>query len=315
MKISTSTGDFSHYAPTIAEKVKQFKGSSFKYINLEQTGNFPTELFYDSEAALERVAQEWHEAAEYAGVKYVVSHSPVLNPFYDLSEENYNRCVLAIKNSIKICGMLGIDRIVAHTGWHESFDRKKYFSENKRFYSELFPEMEKYGVMVMTENVHDWQEDFLVTGADLREMVDFIGHPLFAACWDTAHANLSKRSITEGQYKCITDIGDALKGLHISDNLGDTNAHHHSWPFAGIINFDEVIQALLDVNYDGYFNFEASYTLLHSKNLPRNRQSFIYNGNEVTKLLNPSIELKKKAVNLLYDVGKYMLEAYNVFEE
>ena len=48
------------------------------------------------------------------------------------------------------------------------------------------------------------------------------------------------------------DIGDKLKGLHISDNFGDS--HHHSWPFAGIINFDSVMQGLVDVNYDGIIN-------------------------------------------------------------
>ena len=51
-------------------------------------------------------------------------------------------------------------------------------------------------------------------------------------------------------------------------------------------------QGLLDVQYDGYFTFEASYTLL-----------------------SPSLELKKQAVDLLYEVGKYILETYQCFEE
>lgn len=168
------------------------------------------------------------DAAEYAGVKYVVSHAPCVNPFGDLTEACYNSSVRAVRRSIEVCHILGIERIVVHTGWHKSFDREKYFSENKRFYSEFFDLMEMYNIIVMTENVHDWQEDFLVTGSDVREMVDFVAHPLFAACWDTAHGNLSRRSVSDGQYKCITDIGDALKGLHISDNLGDPTAHHHS---------------------------------------------------------------------------------------
>ena len=116
-----------------------------------------------------------------------------------------------------------------------------------------------------------------------------------------------------GQYENILAIGDKLKGMHISDNFGDT--HHHSWPFAGNINFDSVLQGLLDVKYDGLFTFEASYTLLHQNNPPYRRAEFDYKGETVTRLLNPSLELKKKAVDLLYETGKYLLEIYDCLEE
>ena len=95
-------------------------------------------------------------------------------------------------------------------------------------------------------------------------------------------------------------------------DFGD--CHHHSWPFAGIINFDEIMQALIDVNYDGYFNFETSYTLLHHNNIPYHRKPWEYQGEPRTTLLDPSLELKQKAVDLLYDIGKYILESYNCFD-
>lgn len=75
------------------------------------------------------------------------------------------------------------------------------------------------------------------------------------------------------------------------------------------------MQGLIDVNYDGCFTFEASYALLHQMNLPYRRKAFEYNGNTVTKLSSPSIELKKQAVSLLYETGKYILESYNCFED
>ena len=135
---------------------------------------------------------------------------------------------------------------------------------------------------------------------------------MLAACWDTAHGNLAKNARAIGQYQNIIDIGDKLKGLHISDNFGDV--HQHSWPFAGTINFDQVMQGLCDVSYDGYFNFEASYTLLHHENLPHHRKPWVREDETVTTLLDPSVALKQKAVDLLYDIGQYILEAYNCFE-
>ena len=41
MKLSSSTGDFSHYVSSVPQKVACFKGTKFKYINLEQTGHIP----------------------------------------------------------------------------------------------------------------------------------------------------------------------------------------------------------------------------------------------------------------------------------
>ena len=68
------------------------------------------------------------------------------------------------------------------------------------------------------------------------------------------------------------------------------------------------------MNYDGYFTFEASYSLLHSKNWPYQRKPWVHQGEPVTRLLNPSLELKKQAVDLLYETGKYILSEYNCFE-
>lgn len=313
MKLSTSTGDFSWYAENVAGKVKYFRGSKFKYINLEQTGAIP-EFLEDSDFGWRKLAEDWQEAAEYAGVTYVVSHAPCLNVFERPDEEDYAVKVRAIRRSIEICGMLKIPRIVVHMGMEDRFSRQKFFVENKKFYEKLFDVAEKHNVMILTENDTDSSYEKLSTGKEMREFIDYVDHPLFAACWDTAHGNLNEKAKQEGQYESLVALGDKLKGLHISDNFGD-GAHHHSWPFAGIINFDSILQGLLDVKYDGFFNFEASYTLLHHKNIPYHRPSWVHDGKEVTKLLDPSVELKQKAVDLMYDVGKYMLETYGCFEE
>jgi len=71
----------------------------------------------------------------------------------------------------------------------------------------------------------------------------------------------------------------------------------------------------MGVKYDGYFTFEASYTMLHHRNIPYHRKTWEHNSKIVTTLLNPPIELKKKAVDLLYETGKYILETYNCFDE
>ena len=315
MKLVSSTGDFAHYVSTTADTVKAFKGSQFKYINLEQS---PKELKIadDNGSGLQRLADELAQAAEYAGVKYVVSHAPclhkpVINALSDPNDETYRENIKIIRRSIEMCHLLGIERIVIHACPDSSFTVEEFYKYNKMFYNEFFDLMEKYNITVMTEN-WDNNATHFSTGREIRDFLDYMNHPLLAACWDTAHGNIDAKARAIGQYQNIIDIGDKLKGMHISDNFGD--CHHHSWPFAGKIKFDSIMQGLLDVNYDGYFTFEASYTLLHHNNPPHGRGAWTYNGETVTKLLDPPIELKKKAVELLYDTGKYILETYNCYE-
>ncbi|MBQ8407306.1 MAG: sugar phosphate isomerase/epimerase [Clostridia bacterium] len=310
MKLASSTGDFSFYVPTIAEKVRAFKGLKFKYINLEQTGNVP-ELFSDNDADYLRLAEDFAAARDFAGVEYVVSHAPCLNIFDNADGKTPEVKIRAIRRSIEICHILGINRIVVHACPSPDFTVEQFYEENKKFYSNFFDLMEKYNIEVLTEN-WDNNATHITTGKEIRDFLDYVGHPLLGACWDTAHGNIDGVARKLGQYQNIIDIGDKLKGMHISDNFGDS--HHHSWPFAGRIKFDSVMQGLLDVNYDGYFTFEASYTLLHHNNPPYGRGAWTHNGETVTKLLDPSIELKKMAVDLLYETGKYILETYGCYE-
>lgn len=315
MKLSSSTGDFSFYVNSVPEKVKCFKETKFKYINLEQTGIIP-EFFSNNDDDWKRFADACGEAAAYADVTFVISHAPclhnaVLPALENRDDETYWANIRAIRRSIAVCHILGIPRIVVHACTDPSFTQETFYKYNRMFYTDLLDPAEKYGILILTEN---WDNDgsLFSTGKQIRDFIESIGHPYLAACWDTAHGNISRNARSLGQYQNIVDIGDKLKGLHISDNFGDV--HHHSWPFAGIINFDEIMQGLIDINYDGYFNFEASYTLLHHNNIPYHRKSWEYKGQTVKTLLDPSIALKQKAVDLLFDVGQYILEAYDRFE-
>ena len=315
MKLSSSTGDFSHFAETVPQKISCFRDTKFQYLNLEQTGNIP-ELVSDCEEDWKRFANACGEAAAGAGVNFVLSHAPclhkaILPAMTDPSDETYRYNLRAIRRSIKVCHVLGIERLVVHACTHKELDAEGFDRYNRMFYGDLFDLAEEYGILLLTEN---WDNDrsHCSTGKQMRALIDGIGHPLLAACWDTAHGNIAGEARTVGQYQNILALGDKLKALHISDNFGDV--HHHSWPFAGIINFDEVMQGLIDVKYDGVFNFEASYTLLHHENIPYHRAAWDHNGKRVTRLLDPSLGLKQKAVDLLYDVGEYLLGEYGLLE-
>ena len=166
--------------------------------------------------------------------------------------------------------------------------------------------MEKNQVNVLHENTTSvnmsWY--FPKTGAEMKEFAKYIDHPLFHACWDTGHANCEGN-----QYQEIMDIGEELYAVHINDNRGFQD--EHIIPFMGTVNMDEVMHALLDVGYKGYFTLESGSSLRSSNYWLGHRKAF----EQDNRLANPPLYLQKELERFMYKTGKYILETYGVFEE
>ncbi len=111
------------------------------------------------------------------------------------------------------------------------------------------------------------------------------------------------------QYDEIQILGDELYGLHIHDNYGETDSH--SMPYFGTMSLDELMHALIDVNYKGFFTFEAVNSIGSENYYVTNRKK--YDGDE--RLYKPSLELKMIMEKFMYQVGKDALTAYGCFEE
>ncbi len=317
MKPVTSIGDYWQYSNcSLPDTIRHFKGGKFKNINLELPG-VKEAFFCEDDNAWKVFAAEVEKARVEAGVNFVVGHAPCLhNPVFEALEDHnnatYQTNIRALRRSIEVAHYLGLERIVVHACCCVGITKEQFYAYNTMFYKDLLDLAEKYNIMLLTEN-WDNAHYYFSTGAVMREFLDYMNHPLLGACWDTAHGNIDPVARKIGQYDNIIALGDKLKGLHISDNFGDS--HHHTWPFAGVINFDSVMQAILDVNYDGYFTFEASYTLFHQNNPPFGRKAWEHNGETISKLQSPPLFLKKQAVDLLYEIGKHLLQTYDCFEE
>lgn len=209
--------------------------------------------------------------------------------------------------------MLGIKNIVVHPGYTEEFTypsgRADFFRENIKFYKKLIPTAEKYGVTLCAENSAEGNMGtryFLMTGKEMADFVSEINHPLVQCCFDVGHANMRDTSV----YKDIVDIGEHLKAVHIQDNFGKYD--EHIAPFFGTLDLDAVMQALIKIDYKGYFTFEAD-NMLKKSQWPHPTKA----SPEVTerRLEQPTLELRICAEKLLYEIGKHILSAYDCFEE
>ena len=307
MKIATTTGDFGYYCATDAERIRELHRAGFRYIDLSMY-SFTEDSVYMQDNWREEV-QELKELAQSLGMRFVQAHSQGGNPLSE-DESHVDFLVRATLRSIEICEMLGIPSTVVHNGYARGISRQEWFERNKRFYQRLFPAMESSGVNVLCENstASNMGECYFInTGRDMREFIEYVGHPLVHGCWDTGHANC------EGsQYEDILALGDELYAIHYNDNHGATD--EHVAPFLGRLNHDEVLTALVDVGFKGCFTLECTSSLIRYDQWTGERRRFADRGAGL-RLCEPQLFMQRHIEAMMYDTAKWMLKSYGVFEE
>ncbi len=300
MKIATTTEGLRCWPLSDAERVRLLAECGFRHIDFS--------LYIKPTRNWEYFADNWQQRAlalrtfaDELGVDYVQAHAPNCNPL-DPAEAEIS--FAAIARALEVCALLGIPRIVYHAGWEKGLDRESSMKCNRAFVERLIPTLEKTGVMLCMENStvrHMYGNYYFCDGESMRNFIEEINHPLFAACWDTGHAN-----IDGDQYPHILALGKHLKTVHINDNFGD--ADHHLLPYMGTLNVDEVMHALIDVGFDGCFTLEEAATLSFHDNWLRPRHPFARD----TRALNPSLAIARKQFELSYTVGAEILAAYQL---
>lgn len=318
MKLATTTADLRGYSDKASELVGFFDGTGFKYLDF----NFYRSI-YPGSPLLDERWEGWIEdagkAAAVRGVQFCQAHAPDGNPFS--SNEDREVYLKATIRTLEACAILGIPQIVIHSkdiGGYPSRDyHARNLEQNRRFFCQLFPIMEKTGVKLLFENSCDRHaptkeqstRHFPSTAAELLDLVEFMDHPLVDVCWDTGHANVQGVD----QYQSLVELGSRLSGVHINDNYGDMDSHVA--PFQGTTNLDSIMQALVDMDYKGYFTFESSNILRDGSVWPNFRREWHYRNEKATRLMNVPFALKHQAVALLYQIGKHILMEYDCFEE
>lgn len=303
MKLATTTGDFGRYFPEHTDRIKAVADAGFKYIDF----SFYTEAKKDSlffKTDWRDYVKKLQNCADECGVKFVQSHAPGGNPLKH--DDNWDILLESTIRSIEVCGMLGIDNTVVHPGWDGLMSLEEYIERNMVFFRKLIPAAEANNVYILVENTTHanmgTSHQNLFTGKDMVDFIEYANHPLFGCCWDTGHAHC------EGfQHDEIVAIGKHLKAIHFNDNRGDKD--EHIIPFCGTLGIDDVMTGLIDVGFKGPFTMECEGTLRPSKYWIGNRR-LMPDNNKVT---DPCLEMQKKAEELLYITGKYILESYDLF--
>ena len=296
---------FPEVAENLPERLRLIRECGFRCIDFNVTMRFLGGDYAQKAAELGRELCS-------LGMSAGQAHAPIVNPFDEKSGDYMG----VYTRVLEFCALAGIPQVVIHAGAQKGNTREEYFETNAAFYRSLIPAAEKTGVRVLVENIgHAADDNYLLFCEDICEMLRRIDHPLFAACWDTGHGNLNRQDL----YKTVLALGKDLAALHVHDNCAyfePSHRHHridmHTTPFAtqyASVNYDALLQGLIDIGYKGTFNFEV---LTMTRAI---RPDFVRGGEIVRTLEQPPLSLWVKANSLLFETGKYMLDAYGLWEE
>ena len=304
MKLATTIGEIYDYVSSPAEAIRSYRNSGFRYLDYSFYYDHlnPSPFLLDDDRNWKQQIHESGEAAAQEGFTFVQAHLPGYNPMgrYDTG---HNNCMRAMLRCAEACGILQIPTVVMHTSFspvHQyPMDQKAYFEYNRKFLLELLEIAAKYNFTLCIENTSAKNMGscyFPRTPEEMNDFLTFMDHPNLGCCWDTGHAVMENRF---DQYSDLMELGTNLKAVHIHDN--NALSDQHLPPYCGKLEIDRVVEALKDLNFPGYFTFEAD--------------AFLNYRNGSSCAADLPLEVRQAGLALLYRIGKAILEKHNIFEE
>lgn len=175
------------------------------------------------------------------------SHAPFPSIYPEIAD--------LLKRAIECTAEAGGEICIIHP------DNNKTPEQNAEMYFELLPFAKSCGVKIATENMFNWNSEIdapcfaaCCDPQSFNAHLQAVNDDSFVACLDIGHAEM--KPIGTSAVEMIHALGDKLCALHIHDN--DLLHDLHEIPFSGGVNFNEVVAALKDIGYKGYFTLEAN---------------------------------------------------------
>ena len=203
------------------------------------------------------------EAMGKNGITIAQAHAPF--PAYLEHDPDLYPYMLEINEKcVRLCAAFGCKHLVIH-GINRAVESKQIEALNWQMYTSLIPVLKETGVVVCLENLYATVArerhgtNFAVghcsdpyKAADLIDRLNQeAGQECFGLCLDIGHMHLLR--IDPRFYMPI--LGSRIKVLHIHDN--DRHHDNHQIPFSMNVNFEDIVKALKEVGYNGYFTLEA----------------------------------------------------------
>lgn len=157
-----------------------------------------------------------------------------------------------LKKAIDMCALAGAEKLLGpiHSALGQ-FSGNGRTDDEWKWAHEILSQAADYAqtnnVTLVVEYLNRFECYFLNCAEDAGRFAREMNHPNLKTMYDTFHANIEEKSITQALKACA----DQLVHVHISEN-------DRSTPGQGGVNWDETFKALKEVGYDdGYLMIEA----------------------------------------------------------
>lgn len=120
------------------------------------------------------------------------------------------------------------------------------FSRAVECFQELTGALDSHNVTIALEPLNRFETYFMTTANDAAEFCDAVGHSRVGAMLDTFHTNIEEKDVPHA----FRNLGTRLKHVHVSEN-------DRGIPGTGHVDFPGIIQALDDMQYDGFLTIES----------------------------------------------------------
>ncbi len=231
-----------------AESYRLIKEAGFDGVDLQCIDKVDSDILLNHHR---EAAKKTRQMIMESGLICNLAHAPFRKLFYgmrfDFTEPVYKELV----NSIEYAAIAGAKLVAIH-GILTPLSSKstQSMAYNYEFFRSLAPYAKGFGIKLAIENVGEALPYPYQMGQMLKELND----PCFAALLDTGHARLC--FIAPQHF--IRDLPKGtIQALHIQDTRAIEKQDDHILPGMGKLNWDEILKALAEVEYDGDFNMEV----------------------------------------------------------
>lgn len=227
--------------------------AGFRYVEI--LGQEP----HISEPLSGRALLKFRLRLEQRGLKASI-HAPLGTNVLGAPDEQWRlEKVKVLADYVRFAGDLGAEEIVIHPIPNPMFvlepDNpalpKCMLDAARRSIEELIPIANKAGVRILLENLPYLCNYPLLTMRDLRLFIDAYPEESVGLTLDTGHAGISKNDPAEE----IRIAGNRLCNIHLQDT--DLEDDRHWLPTHGVLDWNRILQALSEIQYDNLWTFEV----------------------------------------------------------
>jgi sugar phosphate isomerase/epimerase len=175
------------------------------------------------------------------------SGGPGNNPVSPCAEER-KATVAHYKELVSLCAEWGSPTLIYLPGWRVfGTTRRQAWAWSREALADIAETAAEHDVTLVIEPTsHD--TNMCEDAFDAIELMEDVGSPSVKLMFDTFHVLYRREVMTD----YVADMAEHLHHIHISDN-------DRLPPGAGYGDFPSLIDALLDIGYDGYLTMETGF--------------------------------------------------------